>query len=122
MLVEYSKLPLTDPACYVCSAAAHGHPGWVRSMPVGPAGIRVNGQLRRLKFLEFALMAAFPTGHRMLRLIYDRIGPPLASVCRRNRWFADATFCMLVPIELSAIAVQRIFGFRNDSVERLYRE
>lgn len=31
MLFEYSKLPTTAPKCYVSSAAAHGHPGLVRS-------------------------------------------------------------------------------------------
>jgi hypothetical protein len=121
MLAEYAKLPTTQPGCYVCSAAAHGHAWLVRSEWVDGIGMPVNDQLRRLKFLEIALKVATPRLHRQTRLLYDHHGPKLAGQCRRSRWFADSAFVILLPIELIAIIIRITFRYRASQIESLYR-
>ena len=58
MLEEYSRLPTTPPSgCFVCTAAASGHPPVVRGEDYpapGGATYRVNDQLRVLKAFESA--------------------------------------------------------------------
>ena len=118
MLIEYAKLPTTDPRCYVATAAACGHRRIVGSQRIG--SIPINTQLKRMKFLEFAIASASPAGHRRLRRVYDRIGPPLASLCRRSVWFADLTYVGLKPIEWAVMVLQRILGVPRASIDRLY--
>lgn len=118
MLLEYSKLPMTDPNCYVSSAAASGHRRFVGAECSGN-GI-VNRQMQRLKFLEFALATAFPRCHKFVRLIYNSIGPKLACYCALNVWFADVTFWALKPIEWAAVCVRVVSGVSPKRVEEIY--
>ena len=118
--VEYAKLPLTDPNCYVSSAAAHGHRRFVQSHRPNQNFGLVNQQMKRVKFLEFALVALAPRLHKTVRSVYNRIGPVLASVCRSSVWFADATFILLKPVEIMAVGVQRILKIDSDLVDRIY--
>src|SRR5690606_23557620 len=58
--------------------------------------------------------------HRALRRRYDHLGPPLARWCRRNPWFADATYVLLKPAEWSAEWTRRVLGVSTHKVHRLY--
>lgn len=119
MMAEYATLPTTNPNCYVCSAAASGHRRLVGAQS-RPDGVVVNTQMRRLKFLEFALAATSPACHRWLRRWYNRRGPGLARFCRRNVWFADATYLALKPLEWFAESVRRVASFSQSSVNSIY--
>lgn len=124
MLVEYAKLPTTDPNCYVGSAAAHGHRRFVGvdAPTSGPVLMpMVNMQMRRLKFMEMALIVACPRLHLLIRRGYDRIGPPLAQLCRRNVWFADATYVILKPLEYLAECIRVAACISGSRVRALYR-
>jgi len=107
MLDQYARLPLSPPGgCFVCTAAAKGHPCVVRSEPyVGPDGERsaVNDQLRRLKAWELLLAAVSPGLHRRCRWAYNRVGPKLASALR-HPLLADAGYLALKPAEWLALA------------------
>lgn len=88
------------------SAAAHGHHWLVRAESAAGGSAAVNLQMRRLKLLEFALAAACPRLHRFARRSYNRLGPPLARICRRTAWLADAAY--------AALEARRVLG-RVDS-------
>ena len=97
----YSKLPTSPPDCYIATAAASGHPRFVGSRTIDLAGggsMRVNRQLQIFKCSELALKAIAPEVHASLRIIYDRVGKPLAGRIR-NPFLADAAFLTLKPIE-----------------------
>lgn len=121
MLQEYSQLPVTRPGCYVASAAAHGHPRWVRSKWVEGISMPVNNQLRHLKFLEITIKIAFPRLHCHVRIMYDCVGPRLAKFCRRSRWLSDAAFLLLMLPEAVAIAIRVLLRIPADRVNGLYR-
>ena len=118
MITEYNKLPVTAPSCYVSSAAAHGHRKFVRSEwhPMG----RVNLQMQRLKFLEFALAVAAPKLHQRIRQIYNERGPTLARVCKSNVWFADATYITLKPLELCAVTLRKVLRTSKEAIRQIY--
>jgi hypothetical protein len=116
---EYSKLPTTDPNCYVSSAAACGHQELVGSEVVD--GGCLNLQMQRLKALEWALAAGLPRCHRRVRQTYELFGPRLASVCNSSVWFADATYVILKPIEYSAVLIHLTAGLSADDVGNIYR-
>lgn len=118
MLREYAKLPTTDPNCYISGAAAGGHAKLVGSRQCG-AG-KVNLQMQRLKFLEFALAAALPRTHVTIRAVYNVIGPPLAKRCAKNVWFADTTYVALKLIEWPAEWLRRFAKVPRHRVERIY--
>ncbi|MGB7342875.1 MAG: DUF6688 family protein [Pirellulaceae bacterium] len=118
MLTEYAKLPVTDPNCYVSAAAARGHRQFVKRRPVN--GGYVNQQMQRLKFIEFALAAACPRLHGVVRRIYNRFGPVLATRCASNLWCSDATYVALKPIEWIAECVRIAARVPRHEVERLY--
>ncbi len=123
MLNKYLQLPLTQPSnCFVCSAAAYGHKQIVLSKPVVILGQvhMINHQLQRLKFLEIALVAVFPLLHRMIRSVYDRIGPMVARPARRNRWYADTCYLSLKPLEWLAVVVQTIARIPQSKIDRIY--
>lgn len=117
--IEYAKLPTSNPNCYVCSAAAYGHPVWVGSK-MREDGHRVNLQMRRLKLLELALRVAHPRLHRVLRKTYNWIGPRLARICGRNQWCADLTYLLLKPAEWSALGLQSCLRISAEVVGSLY--
>lgn len=122
MLDEYSKLPTTNPNCYVSSAAANGHPQWVGSCENPRSGMVVNDQMRRLKFLEIALQAMAPPLHQRLRSLYDRIGPPLARQCKRSIWLADLSYIMLKPAEWLALGLRAALNIDAGFIRRIYHD
>jgi len=120
MLVEYRALP-PNAGCYVCSAAAYGHGWFVRRDPKPNVHDQyTNLQMRRCKFLEICLACASPMVHQRVRSVYDVIGPRLATVCRSNVWFADATFLLLKPIEWLAELLRRANGASLEKIRELY--
>jgi hypothetical protein len=118
-LSTYASLPKHDPSdCYVCTAAARGHPGLVKSAPVLTGNGRValvNGQLRTLKLAEIALRATAPRLHRAIRGVYDVLGPPAARMLA-HPVLADLAYLSLKPAEwLACLALARLVpGFRRD--------
>ena len=125
MLIEYSKLPKTDPNCFVSSAAANGHSKLVGSFELDPIQIgkvtgKVNKQMQRLKFLEFALATSLPNVHRVTRRFYNRFGPAVAHVCQTNIWISDLTFLFLKPLEWIAIGIQVSLGVSSRNIEKIY--
>lgn len=127
MMVEYSKLPKTDPNCFVSSAAANGHPKLVGSFELAPTQIgkvtgKINKQMQRLKFLEFALATSLPSIHRVIRRFYNRFGPGVAHVCQANIWISDLTFLFLKPLEWIAIGIQVSLGVSSRSIEHIYTQ
>ncbi|MCA9002167.1 MAG: hypothetical protein KDB61_09600, partial [Planctomycetes bacterium] len=102
-IAYYNNLPTESPgSCYVATAASRGHRRLVRSEWVeAETGepFLVNSQLRTLKAGELAIKAVCPRFHRLLRRIYDFMGPPLAQRIR-NPWLADLAFIGLVPVTL----------------------
>ena len=124
MMDEYSKLPTNNPNCYVSSAAAHGHPLLVRSeIIVGDSGqrLRINQQMRRLKFLELMLASSFPPFHRFVRTIYNGVGPLLASIIRSHPILADVAFMSLLPLEFAAGLLRRVCKIPKEKIDRFYR-
>lgn len=104
----YATLPPTHSGCYIATAAAAGHPGFVGSTAVRAADgsvFRVNAQLRRLKCVEIALAAAWPAGHRRIRRAYDFAGPPLARIIALHPLLADLAFAGLKPFEWIAFGL-----------------
>lgn len=106
-LEEYAKLPVEQSGgCYVASAAAHGHRALVGAQEIIAADgtvVRVNRQLRILKAGELALRALAPAFHRLLRCIYDALGPALARRLS-NAWLADLAYLSLKPAEWASYA------------------
>jgi len=101
-LTLYAQLPTKQPRCFIATAAATGHPRLVRSSlarTVDGAIFPVNAQLRRLKCVEIALAATCPRTHRVIRLPYDTIGPPLARRITASPWLADVAYLTLKPVE-----------------------
>lgn len=121
MLDEYSKSPTTQPDCYICSAAAYGHRSLVRpSHAQGQGQVPVTLQMQRLKFLEFALLAASPFTHRMIRAPYNTVGPSFAQACRRWRLMADVSFLVFKPLEWLALVLQIGLRFPECSIRAIY--
>lgn len=119
----YQALPTSPPGgCYIASAAARGH-GWVvRAERVHFAGrdYLVNRQLRRLKCAEIALAAMSPSAHRLIRRIYNRVGPVLARGMR-SRWLADVAYLTLWPVEKGmAVLLERGVADFEELVEGMY--
>jgi hypothetical protein len=107
----YATLPPQPPECYVATAAANGHPRVVRSWPATARDgrtFRVNRQLQRLKLAELALQATCPPGHRLLRRVYDALGPRLARRLHPPL-LADAAYLLLKPAEWGTWVVLHAF-------------
>lgn len=106
----YSALPTAPPDCYIATAAAKGHPRFVRSreviLPNGQS-MRVNAQLQRLKCAELAIMAAAPRLHAILRKLYDIAGKLLAGGIQTPLW-ADIVYLTLKPAEWISFLVLRL--------------
>jgi hypothetical protein len=123
-LETYAELPV-DPTgdCYVVSAAAYGHPrvvgSEVRTVSSGVA-IPVNNQLRTLKAAELTLRVFTPSGHRIVRGLYDRLGP-LAARRLTNPYLADLVYVGLKPAEwVSGVVLACILGRHRRAIRRLY--
>lgn len=106
-LAMYAALPTSHPGCYIATAAAAGHPHFVRSTAIRAADgtvFRANAQLRRFKCAEIALATLAPTVHRKLRRAYDFAGPRLARIIAWHPLLADIAFATLKPLEWVAFA------------------
>ena len=92
---------------YIATAASRGHRRWVGgrvlTLPDG-RDILVNRQLHRLITLELLLAYQAPQMQRLLRGIYDRVGPPLAAGLT-NPWLADVAYLCLKPLEWTAAMI-----------------
>jgi hypothetical protein len=124
MLQEYAKLPTTPPQdCYVSTAAARGHRRLVRAREsLGPCGEvgRVNDQMCYLKAAELLLACISPSGHRICRRIYDRIGPRLAAWLF-HPLLADAAYLSLKPLEwLSRVGLALWLPARGELIRSIY--
>ncbi len=121
MLIEYNKLP-TEDTCFVCSAAAHGHPALVGSFEVQQGSIvRANRQMQVLKTGEFVFQVAMPGLHRLVRKVYNRTGPQVASVVAKRRWLASLAFLMFKPLEVIVGVAIRILKIERRLIRKLYR-
>jgi len=115
----WNSLPDEPPSCFVVSAAARGHP-WLTGSRANPrTGRMENLQLRRLRAFEALVAAAEPSLHRLLRRVYNAIGPAVAAGVRR-RLAADAAYLLLKPLELTALCCLRgaAFGRQGDGGAR----
>lgn len=110
---EYEKLPTSPPGgCYIATAAARGHRRWVRSQPIrcrDGSIMFINNQLRLCKVAELALWALSPAAHRILRNLYDRLGPPIARRLR-HPLLADLAYLTLLPPAFFAYCLLSIMG------------
>jgi|GEM_PF-1917823 len=100
----YDKLPNMPEnygECFIVSTAAQGHPLMVRSWIDPMTGQRINQQLRTFKTFEQMLSSYFPTWYRLLRRLYNKIGPIVAQTLRQP-WQADIMYLLLKPLELLA--------------------
>ena len=126
MLHEYSRLPTSPPDdCYVSTAAARGHRSLVRSREHVSRGGNVyvvNAQMRYLKAAELLLASVSPAAHRGCRLMYDRVGPVLASALV-HPVLADAAYLGLKPAEWLARGVLAlVLPEQGDVIGGLYGE
>ena len=119
---QYEKLPVTQPQCYVCTAAAQGHRHVVKSFAVTPSdgqSMTINRQLQVLKAAELMLIVTAPKTHRKMRWVYDLVGPRLA-LCLRSAWLADVAYLVLKMVELPAAWLMSLAGV-DELTSRLYR-
>jgi hypothetical protein len=115
-------LPKENPNCFICTAAAKGHRQFVHSERLrisGGGAVHINDQLRTLKTGELALMIIAPRTHRVLRRIYNAVGPRLARQVR-TPWAADVAYLGLKPAEWFARIALRALGVRYSEVRRVY--
>ena len=98
----FASLPVERPAgygeCFVVSAAAQGHEGFVRSHYDPARGRNVNDQLLVLQAFEARLVVRHPVFHRRLRRFYNRVAPRIAARVR-SPYTADAVYLLLKPLE-----------------------
>ncbi|MFP4394934.1 MAG: DUF6688 family protein [Anaerolineales bacterium] len=109
-LEVYAALPTSPPECYIATAAAHGHPHFVKSERIIDARGRtmwINPQVRYLKCAELALRAVWPAAHRLGRRMYDCVGARLAWRIT-HPLVADAVYLTLKPLEWSTRAILKL--------------
>ena len=99
---QFYALPVEPPNgygdCFVVGAATRGHPAVVGSRFDARLGRTVNRQWQTLRAFENRLARRSPTSHRLLRRLYNRIGPPIAAQIR-SPLVADIVFLLLKPVE-----------------------
>ncbi len=117
MLIEYAKLPTTNPNCYLSNAAAFAHPRLTGAVRRG----EVTACMQRLKFIELAFRAALPGVHHLVRRQYDLWCPPLAERCRRHVWLATLTCIGLWPVEFVAEALRFLLRIDAKLIHNIYR-
>lgn len=104
----YAALPPSAPGCYIATAAAAGHRRFVGSTltRAGDGAIYpANQQLRRLKCVEIAIAVVCPNVHRLIRRIYDYLGPPLARRIAPHPLVADIAYAILKPVEWASFGL-----------------
>jgi hypothetical protein len=119
----WAALPDENPRCFLATAAARGDPRVTGARPFRtPNGhtFPVSHQLRVFKTFEIALAAFTPRAHRLVRAIYDRVGPLLAS--RITPRTATLLHVALVPSQGAAMmALRLVFANADALVARTYR-
>ena len=122
-LEVYASLPPSPPECYIATAAAKGHPQFVKSEPVLIAEgqiMSVNAQMRNLKYAELALMTICPRVHKNLRKIYDVAGKALAQKIA-HPILADISYVALKPLEWGMMFVMKVlFPDFDEIVKGIY--
>jgi hypothetical protein len=121
MMELYAALP-EYPPCYIVTAAAQGHPAFVKSKPVGSGEqtLRVNAQLQYLKAAELALLALAPGIHHIVRAVYDVVGRRLARSIV-HPLLADLVYLSLKPAEWIVRLILRLLpGEVENAAQRLY--
>jgi hypothetical protein len=120
MFELYSALPTSPPDCYIATAAAQGHPRFVRSREVKLANgkhLQINVQLQRLKCAELAILAVIPPLHTALRKMYDVVGKRLAKGIKYPL-LADAAYLMLKPAEWMSFLTLRALVPEIDAISK----
>ncbi|MBT3200058.1 MAG: hypothetical protein HN350_09090 [Phycisphaerales bacterium] len=102
----YNALPDTPPDCFIVTAAAQGNRRFVGSTLNPQTGRVENVQLARMRAFEQYLIHKHPGAHRLLRKVYNRVGPVVARRIQRPI-LADLMYVMLKPIELLAMVICR---------------
>jgi len=116
----YSSLPTDPPDCYIATAAAKGHPRFVKSSQQG--AIQVNRQLQTLKVAELLLLALAPKAHAWLRRWYDVYGRILAQKLT-HPLLADLAYLTLKPAEwASTIFIRLLIPNGNVLIRQAYKK
>lgn len=119
----YTALPTQPPNCYIATAAANGHPAFVRSHEVqlqNGQSMRVNKQLQILKCTELALLAASPRLHKIFRAAYDVTGKSLARRIQ-NPFLSDMAYLALKPFEwIAVLMLSLVTPAWKNFVSRIY--
>ena len=101
----YNALPDVQPeGCFIVTAAAQGNQRFVGSKPNLTTGRMENAQLGQMRAFERYLITEHPAAHRLLRKVYNRVGPAIARRIRRPL-VADLTYVILKPLELLAVVI-----------------
>lgn len=103
----YQELPEEPPECFVVTAASRGHEavvGPMREHVRRGMRRRVNDQLLTFWALEARWRVVSPGSHRLVRRVYNRVGPVVARRLR-HPLLADAMCLLLKPAEWAARAV-----------------
>lgn len=124
VLELYAELPkFRPPGCYIATAAAKGHAGFVGSKHIGNEngqGLWVNAQLRILKSAELALMTIAPRSHKICRQIYDVLGKRLADRIT-HPLLADLVYVSLKPFEWGSYWLLKLSVKNYDELaEKIY--
>ncbi len=123
MLDLYIQLPDSPPDCYVATASANGHQRLVGAQTIVLADGRqvlISRQLQVLKAGELVLRQSAPQLHRAIRVVYDWIGPKMASRVR-GPWLADIGFLFFKPFEwLTAYGLSRFMPDLFEKVDSIY--
>lgn len=105
---KYYHLPEHLDDCFIVSTASKGHTSIVHSYQCNKTGKFINKQLIRFKLFEIELMVKHSLLHYIFRLIYNFIGPLIASLIK-NKFVADIIYIFLKPFELIVV----LFLFLN---------
>jgi hypothetical protein len=108
----YKSLPDQAPDCFIVTAACHGHATFVgRRIEIERKGRNrmVNQQLITFWQFENLWRNFAPRSHHIFRLIYNRVGPLIATRIR-SPWLADVVYLAIKPFELIAKLANAILG------------
>lgn len=92
---------------YLCTVAAGRHPRVVRAQRTGMRlgrPIIVNRQLCVANAFEELIQIKTPRFHKLLRVVYDRCGYPIAKRIK-TRFAADIAYFVMKPIELFLLMI-----------------
>ncbi len=103
----YEQLPDEQPeGCFIVTAATRGHRNWVGTWFDEEQNRLLNQQLLTFWKFEAWLKARVPRTHRLIRRIYNRLGPVIARTIV-FRWQADLVYLLLKPLEILSRCIVR---------------